>query len=103
MEQLHFRTDRVAPAERLESWRQTLFDTYYRLDCHAARTPSASFRGVLQSRVNGGVRCSHIASSPNRVVRTREQVRGGEADELGLLVVARGTLTVDHCGRHALL
>lgn len=105
MEQLNFRTDRVAPAERLESWRQTLFDTYYRLDCHAdaARMPSASFRGLLQSRVNGGVRCSRIASSPNRVVRTRAQVRDGEADELGLLVVARGTLTVDHCGRHALL
>jgi len=105
MEQLNFRTDRVAPAERLESWRQTLFDTYYRLDCHAddARMPSASFRGVLQSRVHGGVRCSHIASSPNRVVRTRGQVRSGEADELGLLVVARGTLTVDHCGRHAVL
>lgn len=105
MEQLLFRTDRVAPAERLESWRQTLFDTYYRLDCHAddARMPSALFRGVLQSRVHGGVRCSHIASSPNRVARTRGQVRGGEADELGLLVIARGRLSVDHCGRHAVL
>jgi len=105
MEQLHFRTDSVAPAQRFESWRQTLFDTYYRLDCHAddARMPSAPFRGVLESRINGGVRCSRIASSPNRVVRTHGQVRGGEADELGLLVIAGGTLTVDHCGRHDLL
>lgn len=105
MEQLHFRTDRVAPAQRFESWRQTLFDTYYRLDCHAddARRPSAPFRGVLESRINGGVRCSRIASSPNRVVRTHAQVRGGEADELGLLVIASGTLTVDHCGRQELL
>jgi hypothetical protein len=105
MEQLHFRTDRVAPAQRFASWRQTLFDTYYRLDCHAddTRMPSTPFRGVLESRINGGVRCSRIASSPNRVVRTHGQVRGGEADELGLLVIAGGTLTVDHCGRHDLL
>ena len=73
MEQLHFRTDRVAPAQRFESWRETLFDTYYRLDCHTdgARMPSAPFRGVLESRVNGGVRCSRIASSPNRVVQSQ--------------------------------
>jgi AraC-like DNA-binding protein len=105
MEQLDFRTDRVAPVQRFESWRQTLFDTYYHLDCHAddARTPSTPFRGVLESRVHGGVRCSRIASSPNRVVRTRGQVRGGEADELGLLVIAGGRLNVDHCGRHAVL
>lgn len=105
MEQLHFRTDRVSPTQRFESWRQTLFDTFYHLDCHAgdARTPLTPFRGVLESRVNGGVRCSRIASSPNRVVRRRTQVRGGEADELGLLVIACGTLAVDHCGRHALL
>ena len=64
MEQLHFRTDRVAPARRFESWRQTLFDTYYRLDCHVddARMPSAPFRGVLESRINGGVRCSRVPS-----------------------------------------
>jgi AraC-like DNA-binding protein len=105
MEQLHFRTDRVAPGQRFEHWRQALFDTYYRLDCHAddPRMASAPFRGVLESRVHGGVRCSRIASSPNRVVRTHGQVRGGEADELGLLVIAGGTLSVDHCGRHALL
>ena len=105
MEPLHFHTDPIAPGQRFESWRQTLFDTYYRLDCHAddARPPSTPFRGVLESRVNGGVRCSRIASSPNRVVRRRTQVRDGEADELGLLVIAGGTLTVDHCGRHALL
>jgi AraC-like DNA-binding protein len=105
MEQLHVRTDRVAPGQRFERWREALFDTYYRLDCHAddPRAAPAPFRGVLESRLHGGVRCSRIASSPNRVVRTHGQVRGGEADELGLLVIAGGTLSVDHCGRHALL
>jgi AraC-like DNA-binding protein len=105
MEQMHFRTDPVAPGRRFESWRQALFDTYYRLDCNGGdtREPAMPFRGRLDSTVHGGIRCSRIASSPNRVVRKRTQVRGEEADELGLLVITGGTLAADHHGRHVRL
>src|SRR5688572_13078610 len=105
MEQMQFRTEPVAPGQRFESWRQTLFNTYYRLDCNAgdARAPAMPFRGRLDSTVHGGIRCSRIASSSNRVVRTRAQVRGEEADELGLLVITGGTLAADHHGRHVRL
>lgn len=99
---LHFRTDSQSPPRRFDSWRETLHDTYYRLDCKSD-TPGQAFRGRLDSQLHGGIRCSRIASSPNRVSRTRAQIRAHEADELGLLVMIGGSMGVDHHERHARL
>jgi len=78
MEQMHFRTDRVAPAQRFESWRQTLFDTYYRLDCSAddARMPLAAKFDRCVTHIDRDGLAASAAQSPDLGCR---QSRCGDA------------------------
>lgn len=94
-------TDGTPPARRLALWQDIVCDVFVQLDCRS--DAGDSFRGAIDRRDLGLLRCTEVVSSRQRVFRTPARIRRAREDFVLVAVGLAGSGGVVQDGREALI
>lgn len=92
-----FDTCEKLPAQRLAAWSSVVCDVYTDLDCYSNK--GSAFFGSVTSADLGGISCSEIASTQQKVFRTRSRIARAKSHHVLVAFANRGRGLVVQDGR----